>query len=377
MERPTGNVIARYGYDPMGERLWKENGAGQRTYFEYSGEGLQAELDATGSVVKSYIFAPGSNWGTNPLAMKQGSTYHYYHNDHQGRPVKLTNNVGAVTWSGRYSAYGIGTITSQGANNPIRSPGQYYDSETGLHNNFHRNYDAELGTYQEEDPYGVWAGPNRYNYGDVSPLRLYDPMGLWTEEDFERVLMYTGLAATGAGLGLATVASAPVLIPIVTLGVVADLGLFMMNGRQCFTYLRDPCSQQYSGYDCLDAVLAGTGAAAAGTALKALGREVRSLLPVLPDLGNIRRPIIAKDGLEINGFTRHGIERAIGDSASRRGVKPRAILDAIKDPLKVVEKVDSNGRATRKYIGLNAEVVVNPETGRVVTLYPVTGAGAN
>jgi RHS repeat-associated protein len=311
VERPTGNVIARYGYDPMGERLWKENGAGQRTYFEYDDDGIQAELDATGSIVKSYIFAPGSEWGTNPLAMKQGSTYHYYHNDHQGRPVKLTNNVGAVTWSGRYSAYGIGTISSQGASNPIRAPGQYADPETGLYNNFQRNYDPEVGTYLEEDPFGVWGGPNRYNYGDVSPLRLYDPMGLWTAEDVKNWLMWTGLTASVAGLSLATVAGAPVLIPIVTVGVVADLGILGISSHQCYQHFRDPCNQQFSGWDCVDIPLSALGAAGGATALKGLAREVR-LGEELKDGYRAVSEAEAKDILD-NGFRPRPDGRSMDD----------------------------------------------------------------
>lgn len=180
VERPAGNVIVRYGYDPMGARLWKEDGAGIRTYFDYNEDGIEAEFDSSGNVTRSYVFAPGGSWSTNPLAMKEGNNYNYFHNDHQGRPVKLTNNVGAVTWSGRYSGYGIGSITASGAANPFRAPGQYSDAETGLYNNYQRNYDPELGTYIEEDPIGTeFTGPNRYLYVYGEPILGTDPTGEW------------------------------------------------------------------------------------------------------------------------------------------------------------------------------------------------------
>ena len=52
-------VESSYYYDPFGRRLWKEVG-GVRTYFVYSDEGLVAEVDAAGNVVKSYGYRPGS-----------------------------------------------------------------------------------------------------------------------------------------------------------------------------------------------------------------------------------------------------------------------------------------------------------------------------
>ncbi|MDC0358967.1 RHS repeat-associated core domain-containing protein [Oligoflexia bacterium] len=61
--------------------------------------------------------------------------------------------------------------------NPIRLPGQYFDSETGLHQNFMRDYDPTLGAYLEQDPYGILTGPNRYGYAYGDPMSFTDPTG--------------------------------------------------------------------------------------------------------------------------------------------------------------------------------------------------------
>jgi hypothetical protein len=86
--------------------------------------------------------------------------------------------------------------------------------------------------------------------------------------------------------------------------------------------------------------------------------------------------IVASNGTEITGFTRHGINRAIGDGASRAGVKPEAVLDALKNPSKIVDGVDDLGRPFQEFHGTNAFVVVNPQTGNVVSMYPLSAAGA-
>jgi hypothetical protein len=87
--------------------------------------------------------------------------------------------------------------------------------------------------------------------------------------------------------------------------------------------------------------------------------------------------IVAGNGTEITGFTRHGINRAIGDGASRAGVKPQAVLDALKNPGKIVEGVDDLGRPFQVFHGANARVVVNPKTGQIVSMNPLSGAGAH
>lgn len=65
--------------------------------------------------------------------------------------------------------------------NLLRFPGQYYDGETGLHHNFHRDYDWETGRYLQSDPIGLRGGLNRYSYAGSSPLSFVDPLGLELE----------------------------------------------------------------------------------------------------------------------------------------------------------------------------------------------------
>ena len=87
--------------------------------------------------------------------------------------------------------------------------------------------------------------------------------------------------------------------------------------------------------------------------------------------------IVAKNGTKVTGFTEHGIDRVIGDGAKRAGTRPQAILDALKNPKEIVGGVDEIGRPFQVFKGKDARVVVNPETGKVISVNPSSGAGAH
>ena len=94
----------------------------------------------------------------------------------------------------------------------------------------------------------------------------------------------------------------------------------------------------------------------AGRAMNKAGNI--SKLNVTKSIGNDASEL-APNVVRISGYTRHGLEQAIARNGV--GVEPKAILDAIKNPKRIVTKTDEFGRISTQYKGKMATVVLNPE----------------
>ena len=108
------------------------------------------------------------------------SATYYFHNDHLGTPQVLTDENQAVVWKGTYDPFGKVTETVATVEQNLRFPGQYLDRESGLHYNYFRTYDPEVGRYTQSDPIGLGGGINTYGYVLGNPLRYFDRFGLKT-----------------------------------------------------------------------------------------------------------------------------------------------------------------------------------------------------
>jgi RHS repeat-associated protein len=102
-------------------------------------------------------------------------TLAYFHVDQLNTPQKLTDANQVVVWEASYEPFGDATVTTQPfLENPLRFPGQYFDAETGLHQNWHRDYDPSIGRYLQPDPTGLDDGPNVYAYAGSNPVNYFD-----------------------------------------------------------------------------------------------------------------------------------------------------------------------------------------------------------
>ncbi|MFA5021360.1 MAG: RHS repeat-associated core domain-containing protein, partial [Patescibacteria group bacterium] len=148
------STIANYTYDPFGRRLSKVVN-GITNYFLYADEGLIAEYDGEGNLTREYGYTPDSLWMNNLVFMRtHGQTTNYYYaiNDHLGAVQKLVANNGSVVWSMAQDAFGRAVVSSNSSiicN--LRFSSQYYDEESGLHQNTMRYYDPVSGRYISRD----------------------------------------------------------------------------------------------------------------------------------------------------------------------------------------------------------------------------------
>lgn len=66
--------------------------------------------------------------------------------------------------------------------------------------------------------------------------------------------------------------------------------------------------------------------------------------------------------------TEHAVKRQ-----AERGLSNDKIKDAINSPLYIGDvKIDAQGRKSQKYIGKDATVIINPDSGKIITAYPTS-----
>ncbi|WP_409270006.1 RHS repeat-associated core domain-containing protein, partial [Pseudomonas sp. KCJK9044] len=134
---------------------------------------------------REYDFDQDPLWQTT-MPPQAFDTIAWYHCDHLGTPMELTDPHGNVAWAGQYKAWGevreerSEWAKQHGLSNPIRFQGQYHDHETGLHYNRHRYYDTRGARFICKDPISYAGGLNQYVYAP-NPISWIDPLGLAKE----------------------------------------------------------------------------------------------------------------------------------------------------------------------------------------------------
>ena len=183
-----------YTYDALGRRIGKgrlktsqevSDDLENQTRFAWDGSHLLQEIHPDGRYTYIYTdqdsyepLAQVRNW-TNEDGENRQQT-RYFHCDQIGIPREMTDKDGNLLWFGNYTGWGRlkeETRVTDTAYQPFRLQNQYADRETGLHYNFFRYYEPDVGRFVNQDPIGLMGGMNLYQFAP-NTQQWIDHLGL-------------------------------------------------------------------------------------------------------------------------------------------------------------------------------------------------------
>ncbi|SDR55155.1 RHS repeat-associated core domain-containing protein [Paraburkholderia fungorum] len=213
----NGEVAGSYLYNALGQRVQKiAGGITTQLIFDRAGR-LMEETDGYGAVLRDYVWldrvpvALVDDTGSSPVI-------YYIHTDQLGTPQKMTDGSANIVWDNVTDPFG-NSVATQGTSwsaanwgsfnwagtmlslSNLRFPGQYFDRESGLNQNWNRDYDPTTGRYVQSDPVGLIGGVNTYQYL-ANPVTWIDPFGLEkTYQTYTKLNPVTGEVYTGRTSG--------------------------------------------------------------------------------------------------------------------------------------------------------------------------------
>lgn len=181
-----GVVVMSYLYNGKGERVYKTGGGNAvTTLYDEAGKWI-GDYDGNGQPIQQAIWLDDLPVGLLVGAGANQKLY-YIEADMLGTPrvvIDPTRNVSVWRWDLAGEAFGDSAPEQDVDGDGIalifdmRFPGQRYDSASGLHYNYYRDYDAGTGRYAQADPIGLGGGVNLYAYVGGNPMTFVDNLGL-------------------------------------------------------------------------------------------------------------------------------------------------------------------------------------------------------
>jgi RHS repeat-associated protein len=167
---PNGKVW-NYRYDGAGRRIEKRSPTGDKWRYVWAGAVLLHTLK-NDALAETYLHEPG---GTCPILRDNGAV-HFILPDQNDSPSEEVTADGNLEWTARKGTWGEG-FNAVGASGGEPFLGQWYDAESGLHYNYFRYYDPEIGRYLSPDPIDIHGSMNAY-VAVSDPATRYDRHGL-------------------------------------------------------------------------------------------------------------------------------------------------------------------------------------------------------
>jgi len=150
-----------------------------RYIWDVVSDNVLMEKDEAGATTAVYTQEPGQ-FGELISQRRNGQTS-YYHYDGQGSTRALTDEIGAVTDTYTYSAFGEEVEKTGTTVNPYRyigSRGYQYNEETGDYYVRARTYEPTIARWLSVDPLGFVDSTDRYVYVQNQPVDAFDLSGL-------------------------------------------------------------------------------------------------------------------------------------------------------------------------------------------------------
>lgn len=183
----NGSTVGTYTYNALGQRTAKVATFPAASSERFAYDEASQLIGEYGSNSRDYVWL-----GDLPVATVDTaggvSTVSYVHADGLNTPRVVTSGSGSTVWQLAYQANAFGEQQPTSGNGfvyGLRFPGQYYDAESGLNYNVRRQYESATSRYGQPDPLGLAAGPSVYAYVGGNPLSRVDPLGLQAEEESE------------------------------------------------------------------------------------------------------------------------------------------------------------------------------------------------
>ena len=188
-------------YDALGRRIAKN----AITYY-YIGDQMVEEY-ADGQPVASYLYG---NDIDEALQMTKGSAVYYYHANHLGSTMALSDADGTIVERVDYDAYGQptffdaeGSVMAQSSiGNAILFTGREYDAESGTYYYRARSMHPNAGRFMQHDPLEYIDGLNDYSYLMNKSINYIDENGEWLHQTLQ-IIGGVGEIIGGIAIGAA------------------------------------------------------------------------------------------------------------------------------------------------------------------------------
>jgi len=182
-----GSTLALYTHNAWGQRIRADTDThitdylylGNRRVAEARRNARTVRMDTPPLITRRYLYAHDVPVGMIVYPPKKGSGELYaIHADLLGAPRMVTDAHARVRWLAHYTPLGQAERIAGDLTLDMRLPGQWYDAETGWHDNLLRTYHPQWGQYLEPDPLGPIPGTQALGYAAQQPRRFIDPLGL-------------------------------------------------------------------------------------------------------------------------------------------------------------------------------------------------------